>query len=213
MKLTDTQLVLLSAASQREDHGIEFAPNLKGGAAQKLVRKLLSEGLIDEVRATGSLPAWRRDDDNQPVALRITQAGLAAIQVEDKETQAEPEEDHRTERRASDARPESRRARTAADSRTATVRSPRPPAKPQSGKSKQALVLEMLKRAQGATIPAIMKATGWQSHSVRGFFAGVVRKKLGLALVSEKSGKERVYRITKAAPANRRKGKPGRKAG
>jgi hypothetical protein len=43
MKLTDTQLVLLSAASQREDHGIELAPNLKGGAAQKLVRKLVSD--------------------------------------------------------------------------------------------------------------------------------------------------------------------------
>jgi hypothetical protein len=48
--------VLLSAASQREDHGIELAPNLKGGPAQKVVRKLLSEGLIEEVRASGSLP-------------------------------------------------------------------------------------------------------------------------------------------------------------
>jgi hypothetical protein len=60
MKLTDTQLVLLSAAAQREDGGIELAPNLKGVAAQNLVRKLLNEGLIEEVRATGSLPVWRR---------------------------------------------------------------------------------------------------------------------------------------------------------
>jgi hypothetical protein len=83
MKLTDTQLVLLSAASQREDRAIELPANLKGGAAHKVVGKLLADGLVEEIRATGDLPVWRRDDTEGPFALRITKRGLSAIQVED----------------------------------------------------------------------------------------------------------------------------------
>ena len=90
VKLTDTQLVLLSAASQRDDRALERPSNLKDGVADKVVAKLLKERLIAEVPSRGSLPVWRRDED-RPRSLRITKKGLAAIQVEDEASgSAEP---------------------------------------------------------------------------------------------------------------------------
>ena len=91
-------------------------------------------------------------------------------------------------------------------------KAPKQPATRTRTVSKQAGVIEMLRRRQGASVAAIMKATGWQPHSVRGFLAGVVRKKLGLSLVSEKSGDERLYRILAGKASTRSKAKSGRKA-
>ena len=69
--------------------------------------------------------------------------------------------------------------------------------------TKHARIIAMLRKPAGTTIAAIMAATDWQQHSVRGFLAGVVRKKLGLNLVSDQTDKGRVYRVKdgKASPA------------
>jgi hypothetical protein len=81
-RLTDTQLVILSAASQRDDRGVELSANVNGEAARKAADKLIRAGLLEEVGAAGSLPVWRRDDDRGAMALRITEQGLEAIDVD-----------------------------------------------------------------------------------------------------------------------------------
>ena len=88
-KLTDTQLVLLSAAAQRQDGAIELTGKPKPAVAKKALITLLTEGLVEEVPAGGTLPVWRRDDDQG--AARAADHGARPCGSRGRKTGASPE--------------------------------------------------------------------------------------------------------------------------
>jgi Protein of unknown function (DUF3489) len=125
--------------------------------------------------------------------LVITKAGLRAIGVEP------TDEGNSTGKRLKKARPDSQREKPAPGksrrARHARGDAPDSKAVTRPG-SKQGWVIELLRRPQGATIAELVKATGWQQHSVRGVIAGALKKKLGLTVTSKKAqGGERRYHI------------------
>jgi hypothetical protein len=198
-KLSDTQAVILSAASQRADGAVMPLPEtlrIKGGAVDKVLGSLKAKSLIDRQGAP-------RGDDPPP--LRITRAGLQAIGVEPgEETEAAPAttaaDTGATSAEAADAEGQAQ-AGEPADTRpeAAATRTPR-------AGTKQAQMIEMLKRPEGATVEQIAAATGWQHHTIRGAISGALKKKLGLAVKATRTrevgpnqtgakGSSTVYRI------------------
>ena len=175
-KLSDTQKIVLSAAAQRANMlALPLPKNLKGGAAQKVIASLLKQGMLEEIDAEtrSGEPIWRETGDGPGVTLAITEHGLAAIGIEPEASPGPAEPAH--------SAPAAAKASTEPKVREG---------------SKQAQLITMLQSADGATIAEIAAAFDWQRHTVRGVIAGVLKKKLGLDVTSEKiEGRGRVYRL------------------
>ena len=225
MKLSDTQLVILSAAAKHE-RGLARAPKgLPAAARNAVFRRLIKNNLLTEINAQPEHVGlgWRQDEDGTWIVARITDDGLRAIGIDPHEGDAvadtaptgaeEPapqQDDALAPEATQDAPVAAPRAslRDAAqrvlaawddeENRTTDMvsalegpmqalraalagkpsrasRAPRKPRKPREG-TKQETVLALLRRDEGATIAQIIDATGWQSHTVRGFLAGLKRK-------------------------------------
>jgi hypothetical protein len=167
--LTDTQrLVLEQAAEQPDGRANWFPDNVKGGARKKVI-----DGLCNKALITGSDTDWFISPGGYD-ALGRTPPVLPS-------THPDPEVEA--------ALVATETQWVAQKHETAT--------KPRSREnSKQAAVIALLKRPEGATIAQICASTGWQSHTVRGTFAGAFKKKLGLTITSEKpQGGERIYPV------------------
>ena len=191
-KLTDTHLVILSTAAQRADAAALPLPKslkINRGAVMSALKGLIKRGLLAERPATKDDEAWRETEDGQRITLTVTIAGLEAIGVDPEEfpnalagVATEPK------RPAAKKKP----ARKAVASRG--------PAKILRPGTKQALMIDMLNRKDGATVAEVVEATGWQPHSVRGAISGAVKTKLGFIVETEViKDRGRVYRITGAA--------------
>ena len=186
-QLSDTQLVILSAALQRNDHCVLPLPErLKGGAAEKVVTSLIGKGLIEEVDANRGDPIWRETGFGHGVTLVLTATGIAALGVE-------PDE-------AAQAATVGEEAVPVPNSPEEIQSPPLGATEPHTRKSregtKQALMIERLRTSEGATIPEIVSITGWKSHTVRGAIAGALKKKMGLTILSEKDeSRGSIYRI------------------
>ena len=187
--ITERQLDLITRAHCDANGLIEPLLELKGGAKLKMIASLASRHLIEQ--ADGQ---WR-----------LTRSAIAIIKGEAKAEEVLPSPEA-----ADNATEEDAIATTAAATTPAPLATPASDFAPTGrGHSKQALVIEMLKRPEGVTIAQICEATGWQAHTVRGTFAGALKKKLGLNIVSEKiegpagtpGAGQRLYRIAEEVSA------------
>ena len=180
---SDTQSRILSRAATRPGNlALPLPEGLVGAAAKMVVGKMIARGWLEEAEASSSRgePMWRETGDGHGTTLIATEAGLEAIGIEPVVVSAVAS--------ARKAKPKPGQAQTPDDVAKPVAIRPG---------TKQAQIIAMLQRPEGATVAEIVAATSWQAHTARGAISGAIKKKLGLPIAAEKvEGRGTVYRLS-----------------
>ncbi|WP_189381989.1 DUF3489 domain-containing protein [Gemmobacter nanjingensis] len=180
---SDTQSLILSRAATRPGNlALPLPEGLAGAAAKMVVGKMIARGWLEEVEANlrRGEPMWRETGDGHGTTLIATEAGLKAIGIEPVVASAVAS--------VRKAKPKQEAERTPEETGTAK------PVVIRAG-TKQAQIIAMLQRPEGATVAEMVAATEWLAHTVRGSISGALKKKLGLPITAEKvEGRGTVYR-------------------
>jgi hypothetical protein len=201
-KLTDTQLIVLSSAA-KHDEGLATRPaNLNAAAATKVASSLIDKGLVREIRAKTDAPVWHENEDGR-FALKITRAGREAIGVDDEEEQ------HAVSSSVSVDASKSKKSRSKSAGKKDPAKTGTPRTKAARDKtagsaesslaqirpgSKQANIIELMKRAKGATLDEMIEATDWLPHTTRAALSGLRKRGVALERINDEA-KGSVYRI------------------
>jgi Protein of unknown function (DUF3489) len=195
IKFNDTQLVLLSAASQRDDHCLVPPTGPRRSQTQRIVAKLLKARLVKEIRAKAGGPIWRRDEETgHTFAFKLTAAGVKAIAVDEtppSQGELERRVDHPVGRADPQPKLSLNPAATLNEPDGGAARIPMPP----RSDTKIAKIIALLQRGDGATLAELVAATGWLPHTTRAALTGL--RKRGYAIAIDRTDKPRgsVYRI------------------
>lgn len=195
IKLSDTQLILLSAASQRDDGSVLPLPDTVSDAVKAAIsiRALLKRALVAPMPVTDEARCWARADEIM-TGLVITDAGRVALGLDDpvqSNSAIAPGTTLATESGA-DVVPITSRAHPPAEPATSP-----PPLVPAVYGTKLVMLIALMQRAEGATLVAMSQATNWQPHSVRAALSGF--RKNGIAITSDKVNGIRTYHIAPEA--------------
>lgn len=181
---SDTKSMILSRAATRPGNlALPLPEGLVGAAAKMVVGKMIARGWLEEVEANlrRGEPMWRETGDGHGTTLIATEAGLEAIGIEPLAVSAVAS--------ARRAKPKAEPVQIPNDTETAKLVAIR-------AGTKQAQIIAMLQRPEGASITEIVEATSWHPHTARGMISGALKKKLGLRITSAaEEGRGTVHRI------------------